>query len=92
MTPITFLTRLDSSPLTTISQAAILYHCIAKAPTQQDICIALQAPAPRVTRTVDRLVELGLVERQQNRMDRKVSFVVATARGRALAKRWEEDL
>lgn len=40
-----------------------------------------------VTRTVHRLVELGLVERHENPADRRTKFVLATEEGRACMRR-----
>ena len=42
----------------------------------------LQMPAPQMTRLMDRLVSLGLVERQTNPADRRTIDVTLTTRGR----------
>lgn len=41
-------------------------------------------PAPSLVGVVDRLTTMGMVERQRSKTDRRIVFIVATAKGRRL--------
>lgn len=67
--------------------------------TQQTLADSLRIPASRVVALIDRLAELGAVERHPSPTDRRVRHVMITEEGRllaselqALAKTFEERL
>ncbi|MDQ3693030.1 MAG: MarR family transcriptional regulator [Chloroflexota bacterium] len=71
------------------------FHClraIATGPgpvTTSRLARRLQVTAPTMTRTVDSLVERGLVERQADPADRRTTSLLLTTDGHDLARRYQ---
>jgi DNA-binding MarR family transcriptional regulator len=64
-----------------------------------DIAVALGVTNAAASQMVDRLVQLGLIDRLEDKLDRRVKHVELTEKGRALIqrtmdvrRRWMEDL
>jgi MarR family transcriptional regulator for hemolysin len=56
----------------------------ARAPSQTELAQQLGVDGATLVATIDRLTAAGLVERTQNRQDRRVKLVVLTQSGKAL--------
>jgi MarR family transcriptional regulator for hemolysin len=56
----------------------------ARAPSQTELAQQLGVDGATLVATIDRLAAAGLVERTQNRQDRRVKLLVLTHAGRAL--------
>ena len=77
----------------TVSQTHVLEHLDAKgASTMGAIAAALFKSLSAVTRMVDPLVELSLVERGTDERDRRVCIVALSPRGKAMIEAIREDL
>jgi DNA-binding MarR family transcriptional regulator len=70
----------DGTDLTS-RQLVILLQCRVKASTVRGMAEVMNVPKPAITRAVDRLQELGLVERRDDPDDRRSILVWLTDRG-----------
>jgi DNA-binding MarR family transcriptional regulator len=52
----------------------------------------LQIPKPQMTHLIDRLEKLGIVKRQSDTSDRRITNVVLTDRGRTIVQEIDENL
>src|SRR6266542_2998983 len=77
--------RLD---LSTSQLKLLLWLCTAGAQPMGQIARTLGVAMPSATALVDRLVELGLAEREHDTADRRVVFARASAAGVALVARF----
>lgn len=69
----------------TVEQWSVLVHLWKEdGVSQQELCRKTARDKPSITRLVDNMEKLGLVERAGNPQDRRVNKVVLTAAGRAL--------
>jgi MarR family transcriptional regulator for hemolysin len=59
----------------------------ARPPSQTELAQQLGVDGATLVATIDRLAAAGLVERTQNRQDRRVKLVVLTKAGKALEER-----
>lgn len=71
----------DDTDLTS-RQLVILMECGTAARTVRSLSTVMNVPKPAITRSVDRLEELGLAERRDDPDDRRSVLVALTARGR----------
>ena len=76
-----------------VSQAYALGSIVRLGPlAMADLADDLHLSASTLSRVVDQLVRKNWVRRQQSGEDRRVWFVAATARGRALWRKIDDDL
>jgi DNA-binding MarR family transcriptional regulator len=76
----------------TIGQLKSLFFIDSEGTTNfRKLASALGVTPPDVTRIVDRLVEQGLVSRRENPDDRRMQFLQATKKGRALLAKLREN-
>ena len=76
----------------TLSQVIILLAAAQRPYLLGELATLLDAPPPRVSRSIDVLEDRGLVETELNPADRRQSFVRATHKGVALARRGERNV
>jgi DNA-binding MarR family transcriptional regulator len=76
----------------TIVQLKSLFFIDSEGSTNlKKLASALGVTPPDVTRIVDRLVEQGMVTRQENPEDRRMQLLQATKKGKALLTRLREN-
>lgn len=74
-----------------LPQFPVMMTVLEKAPlTQSEIGKIYERPAYVISRALDGLEEMGLVERQPHPTSRRAHLIVASAKGRALAPRLYE--
>lgn len=71
----------------TLAQARVLGFAAVEASSQRKIAEQFGCDPSNISSKVDRLIELGLVERQPDPSDGRVKLVVATPEGVALSAR-----
>jgi DNA-binding MarR family transcriptional regulator len=79
--------RRDAPDLTARQLAVLLICCLDRPPhTVRGLAERLGVPKPAITRAIDRLEELGLLEREDDPSDRRSILLLATASGRAFVE------
>ncbi len=72
----------------TVEQWSVLYHLWKNdGMNQQDLCNATFRDKPSITRLVDNLEKLGLVQRNASKQDRRMNLVVLTEEGKDLEEK-----
>jgi DNA-binding MarR family transcriptional regulator len=81
------MVRQDDRDLTARQLAVLLMSCLDDPPhTVHGLAILLEVPRPSISRAIDRLEQLHLVERTEHQGDRRNVLAVGTASGRALVR------
>lgn len=88
------LNRAEGDARLTMTQIHCLRAIAATAGPARTTYLArqLQVTAPTMTRTIDALVERGLVERQPDPADRRTVGLVLTDQGRELMDRYQAEI